>query len=491
MYNNHYAPVGSEQRPLITKLLMVETGTYNDMAYRPFQTQVDLPTLQTLQEATMGGSKITPENISGIAGGLLRPTAQAQGVVNIPNGFAEPRFRFLMELEFTGINGTSTRQVFTGYSDYLGISHGGHIDPNMRLFFNTAISMRVVPDYSASGLIHRATVNDASHILLGEYNPSMHRGFNNMGHYTMRPEDLFCSMQANFLGNAEQEPVMDMRTSFGVGAIKKSRRSNGSAPVFLSKTMNAMKSAMDATDGAGDFPEILDRAAGQVREQLISNDPFLKTLQQQTQLMEGGSITYGELMAISPDLDGRAVVILAKGVAAQQNHMVGQTEHWMGSSMETVTATTLSHSVPSIMMDLMLTKITFSATNRTLDGQFHIQIMQCEGFSQNVDLSPYLDMFVNRLQVEILRDLTLNNAIDIALTMAVDVIGETRIDIGMNGNPTIPYATPSFCDSLTAPVIASSQQHLNSLSMDIENMREALGVHHQSAGAQYATGSAL
>lgn len=447
----------------ITKLLFVQTGTYNDMASRPYYTNLDRETVSQVQEATEGGTNLTASSLAGVAGSILKPKAEPEGLVYIENGWGEPRLRFMMEVEHESSLGAGHTQILCGYTDFLGATYSGAIARDMRMFFNTSLTVRNITEVTPLGRVVRSNVSDASHLIRGPYEPAY--GFGGNVAHTMRPEDLFCKMETGMLGG----DVMDLRSTFSPG-VKKSRYSNGLAPTYMSRVMQAYKNAFDTDDYSASADNILREARGSVREGMVSQDLFLNQLTRNSQLRENGSITYGELLQLDPTVDSRAVVNLIGETHKHELHHSGQTEHWTGSSMETIAATVLSHSVPAIMMDLMLTRVCFMATNETYGGQYEVKVLGAAGFSERVDLSPYLEKLINRITVEVLRDLTRNNNISISLQMDVDVIGETRISISMNGQPAIDYVTPSFCDALTVPVITHDEMTLNTVASDVETL---------------------
>lgn len=455
----------------ITRFILVETGTYNDMAIRPYQTNINDTTLNAMTEATQGGRRLNASVLAGVAGSIIRPSSMAVGAVSIDNGWDTRRFRFLMEVEFTDFNGGTTVEYVSGYTDHADTSlQSQQLDPRMMLHINNVVKARRVTEHTPMGLVQRTTVAEAAQILTGNYNPQF-GGVTNAAQ-TMRPEDVFGSIGAQVLG----ADAFDLRNTFAGGA-KKSNRLNGAATTYLSRIMTSHQTAMKQAGYADDPTVMADNAAGLAREGLIANDPFLSALQRHTNFQGGTSVAYGQLCAMSPSLDNIAQVIMARGVqqVGWQNHLRGQSEHWTGTTNETVFATILAHSVPSIMMDLMLTQITISVTNRTLDGSFQSQFLAPpESFAQGMDLSPYLDLFNRRFESEVLRDLTQNNMIDISLVLHVDVLGDTVIDIALMGGPETRYVVPSFCDALMAPVITNSAMNVQSLASDISALADAL-----------------
>lgn len=466
----------------ITRLYFVETGTYNDMALRPYQTNVDTSGIAQLQEATNFGANLKSAAVAGVAGSILRPSAEAKGIVSIVNSWDTPRLRFVMEVVNQAFAGGESVQYLTGYTDYVGVSASDHLDPRMRLYINNSILTRRVVTSTPRGMESVQTVSDASHILAGSYQPS-YNNINNTPH-TMRPEDVF----ANIGSSAVMGDVVDLRTTFAQHGLKKSRRSNGAASSYLSRVLSAHSQTLAGSDNDEDIQGLMAASQASVREALITQDPTIGWLQRSgTSLVEGTSISYGELCGLCPGLDDRVVVAMARGIAKTQNHSRGQSEIWSGTTNETVFSTILSHSVPGIMMDLMMQKMTFSASNQTLDGQFFVQFAEVKSFAQGIDLAPYVQHFEHRLRTEILSDLTRNNAIDIQLTGSFDVLGDTTIDISISGGPMIRYVTPSFCDALLAPVLANDSLTLRKLAHDMDALVDNLQVNYSPANSNYPT----
>lgn len=474
------------QRQTIARALFVETGTYNDMTSRPYQTStVTAPILHQFQEATNNGQFLAASNLSGIAGHFIKPSAEPEKdqygnnrIVGIANGWNTSRLRFMLDV-YTPSNFGMLRQIVTGYTDFTGVANNGAMAQDMVLFINNVITLRSVEDIGAQGRQVRTTVADASHLLSGAYQP----GFGG-GHisYTMRPEDVFAKMSTLDLA----DDVLDTRPTFATGH-KKSKRSNGNVSNYISNILRSYKSTTeDDMNSACDMVAMLDSARGLVKEGDLASDQFLYNLQRNTSFQEGGSVRFGELLSFFPELndDNITKVQLARGSLLQETHQQGQTEHWNGNTMETVASTALAHSVPSLMMEYMLTRVQFMATNRTLNGDFDVVIAGCRAFAEGIDLTPYLQKFIERLKVEVLRGLSSNNMLDFEITMLVDILGETRVDISMQGGPMIQYAIPSFCDALFVPVMTEQEGTLRNLAHDMNQLADTIGVSHYD---QYAS----
>ena len=463
----------------IVRLDFVETGTYNDMGLRPYVSNVDVGGVQMLQEATAGGRHLSAASMAGVAGQILRPSATTQGGISIANGWGERRLRFIMEVQSTPFAGGVVVQYLTGYTDHADVTYTRLLDPNMRLYFNNSITCRRATEMTPMGAVSRQALSDASHLLVGHYNPQS-PGTSAM---TMRPQDVFDTIGASVL-DMGTESVHDLRSAFAGESMKKSRRSNGAAPTYLSRLLTTYQTAQAQADGEAAFDDTMSQAASLSRESLMSADKLLHFMRTQTQLQEGGCLTYGELCGLDPRLDSIARVSIVGNAAKIQTHNRGDTEHWNGNMHETVMATILGHSVPAIMLDLMLTKLAFVATNQTLHGGFDIRIVGAMSFAE-IDLTPYLVMFEDRLRAEVLTDLSMSNMFSLNLQCEFDVLGESSIQIGLESNPIVPFVIPSFCDALMTPVMTNNSFNLKQIAHDVGSLADNLQVDYSPRNTNY------
>lgn len=470
-----------QNRVEIRKALFKETGTYNDMTLRPYETTFTPHNVDLFMEATNGGQMVAPSTLSGVASEFLRPSADRaleQGV-QIDNGWSVARLRFLLEILYYDLNGRpSMRKIIQGYTSHVGVNPSTNsVDPNMVLYFNNVLTLRETTIETPHGTSLRTAVSEANHLVRGDYDMSL-GGTSNLT-WLMRPEDVFTTMGASILGESD---VADLRVSFANSPVRKSKRTNGNASHYVSDIIGGYRSSQDfAGQDALAYDNVMAKAAGEVKESSVVGDKFFHDLQQKsTTFMQGGSVTYGEMRNMFPEFDHVAVIMLQSQLSQNSQpyelHQAGQTERWNNSTNETIWATTLSQSIPSVMMDLMLTRVAFIATNQTLDGQFFVNVGDVGTFAEKLDMTPYVNQFITRLKTEILRGLSMNNQMDFNLTAMVDITGETRISIAIAGGPSIDYATPSFCDALFSPVLTNNQQHIKTLAFDFERLSDNVGV---------------
>lgn len=463
----------------ITKAIFVLTGTYNDMSLRPYETNMDGRSVEMFREATHDGTSISPSAISGAANIFLRPSATHREQVNIENGWATPRFRFIIEtLEESGIGGFKTRKILQGYTGYAGVSNNLAVDPQMGLHFNNVMTLRDTLIETPYGQNLRSAVSETNQILTGAYNPSFDSF--NANSFLLRPEDVFGTMSKNELGDG----ILDTRAMFSESPVKKSKRKNGSAAHYVASVMSSYRDNV-AHHGADEFVGMggpMDNARGMVKEDLMSADPFFTMLNQITSnFVNGGFVTYGELLDVFPELDHVSTFILDRTVNRNQpgyveSHQVGQSEHWNGADMATMWATILTQSVPSIMMDIMLSKVSFTAHNQTVGNEIEVWVEWADGITKNIDLGPYVNIFIGRLKSEILKGLSNNHSIIFSLKVFADVLGETRMTITIEGDHPVEFVAPSFSDGLYAPVMTTENGRIDRIAHDLQMMGENVGI---------------
>jgi hypothetical protein len=130
------------------------------------------------------------------------------------------------------------------------------------------------------------------------------------------------------------------------------------------------------------------------------------------------------------------------------------------------------------MMELMLSQVTFMATNYVSGGDGVVTLIDGVTIT-GAEMTPYFEVFKSRLVMELLNDITYNNQMKYQLTMKVDVFGETVIDIAVNGGPMIRYTIPTFCDSIATPMMTHSREHFFHNVTNIEtmlvNVQDAIG----------------
>lgn len=475
-----------QEKIKVRKALFVETGTYNDITFRPYETNIkNRQLVDTLYEATQGGQNVDPSSLGLVASQIVKPKSQVSATdqATIPNGWKEKRLRFIIDLDVLG-SGTeyTIRKIIQGYTDYSSLSRSGKLDPNMKLYINNVFGLRNTviqnPNQQATKL---AGVIESTQ-LLRSLNPETN-GMIDLSTYTMRPYDVLGINQSRSIVdyNPHHAPgiapvVQDFRAGFSDFSVKRSKRKNNNPSNYLNDLitghqMKELHSREMGNDSLGGYKGAMNVYS----EGYISNDPFLHQLNCISDNFRAmGFLTWGELSALFPDMDVKSTIIAINSVRkiGQYNyiHASGDTEHWYGSGNETVWATILSQSIPSLMIDCLMCKLVFSATNESLDGNLHIEILDARGYIDGLDLTDLIKTFKTRLHVEVLNGLSNNNLINFSLRMDTDINNDTKIGVRVANHYMVEFATPTFCDSLFSPVITTNNQTLERIANDLNTL---------------------
>ena len=459
----------------IDSMVVVETGTYNDNFLRPYKSGFNAKTHRLFDEYTNSGRNVSRSTLAGIAGQIITPSSEASEKVDVANGWDTRRLRFFIRAScgLKGDLGAPTIEFITGFTDYADLTIDGKIDPNCRLYFNNSVIARqsvVRRDGVRQNQLH---IVDASHVLVS---PDVTGDRRSYDRYDQRanielctPMDVFGAMVRH---EYPEDEVHDRRNVFHRDTVRKSRRSNGLATSFLDRTIKGVQQAERLQAGGNDFvgedETIWTSARDQVSEALFTDDRFLSWLDDNTSYGQDRYITYRDLLTAFPGLENYVEVALLTTPQRKSLSERGDSEYWDNSLPETVVASVLGFSVPAIMMDLMLGRLSFMITNETLDGQPDIEIRNFRSLAGNeLDVTPYVESAESRILTEVFPDISHHNNISLTIVMNVDVLGDTNMTISYNGGPDTRYTMPSFADGLFAPIISPMDGTLDDLASSI------------------------
>lgn len=459
----------------IAKLILQESGSYNPMFSRPYQTYVDAENMNNILrrvEESKGGV-VTGALLAGVAGNMISPSATPQGEIPIPMSWAERRIRFLLEVHVTVPTGSDMIYYFQGYTSHLGVGVGGAVDPQMDFILNSYIRVTRMPQYGPYGTTIRDVVTESAHIVNGALVHQVGGG----EVYKMRPADIFTGIQSAYLNNAYQgfnnnDTLFDTRVRLD-GESMRSNRNNNIAGNFIAKVVDTYQTGRQLIDLGQGEQDVYARCQNMTHEASAYENPFIRAISNIKGTHCSTNFSFSNLLSIDPDLEHVTQYITLGVTQMAQLHQLGQTSYWNGTDRETVAATILSNAVPAVMMDLMLSKVYFRATNHDIAGAVNIALIDGKSMT-NADLSMNFEMFKRRLEKEILFDLTYGNQALFTLEMSIDLFGETRISIALESGPMISYTTPSFCDSLLTPVISMNKDNFFGVVHDFETLMNNL-----------------
>ena len=320
--------VDRQQQVEVTRFVLIETGTYNEQVSRPYETNVDGSVINALQERFSSSNHFDSAGLAGIANQFIAPSATPEAKVDIINGWSERRFRFMMEVQTKTKMGTTIEEVL-GYTNNLGATLSGAIDPQMEFFINSVVTIRITRATSPLGHTqeYRNTV-DCSQILVddnwsGLYGDKL---------FKMRPTDVFATMTRT--GLQEYMPNGGDTRNMLTSAPIKARRSSNLAPEFAASILDMYQKSQSMAEFGQSEDEIISKARDFAQEQLVSADPFIRAISNiQGESTMVRSFRLVDLKRLDPgcERDGIMKVFLLGQAQKAQVHTVGETQDWCGS----------------------------------------------------------------------------------------------------------------------------------------------------------------
>jgi hypothetical protein len=474
----------------IGDFILTQTGTYQEQSLRPFTTTVTTDSLNALDESTRGGRNLGVTAVESVAGSVVRPSATPEAGVNIAQGWASRRFRFLMRVveEHPLKAGRQVQRILFGYTDHSDASVN-HLDPEMRIYFNSETVIADQIRNTPNGPVSEPVVMSANQIIspLDMFGPQANFSayYQSPSSYLIRPEDVFGmgqtrSVTDKLMASGQFEGgldlVMDSRNTVGQGgAYKYSRRRDTSPSRYLSDTLNAYHHAMKESQMSDDESVAFDQEVlyGEAQSHASNHDihknMFFARLKDEAGFMERGYVTYRELQQMFPEVQHTTKYSLDDGRSIRQVNQAQDSERWMGSDNMTIAASTLAQVVPSIMMDNYIRTVSFAVTNGHGYGEYLIEFHEqgTTGVVKGLNMINSIQEFHRRLITDVLNTVTLNNQLGFQISMSSDLAGDSVIDIAIDGEPVRRYVAPTFSDSLFTPMITHDRERPQTISKDL------------------------
>ena len=510
--NQHgYSRVPSQAR--ITKLLIYETGAYQDQWRRPYSTNPDGHVFGMFKEHLDGLDHYATANLGSIAQSFLKPASQVDtrtDKIGIPQGWDTRRTRFMMEVEYDHAIGVASRQILTGYTTHVGAlpMHGVNgstngatylnVDNDMQFIVNSITPLQTRDEFGPQGHIQHVEVIKPSHVLADNNFTTIYQpDFNER----MRPQDLFTVMSRSHVHRVRDDhgniagvgspTLFDGRTVTTKSAAL-SLRSNVVPSAYVARVMenynNARVAANDTTQAGGDFYQ---KARGYSQDGLISQNEVLRMISEIRGEPIGNIFQFKDLVRLDPTIVGRAVGRVS-GMTEPLGglHSVGMSSEWYGRDPMTMAATIISQCVPGIMSELALTHIGFKTHNEfAQSGQYSsvdpstwlgrqnyqpwFQPYNIQGFGGQ-NMSKEMQIFETRFWNEVMKDLCQDNQVKFTLDVDCNLMGETVVTIGLDGKNPISYVTPSFADALMTPLVTNNHDHVVNVADDFSTMLQVV-----------------
>lgn len=462
-YNNMYQDqILNNQAVNITKLIFIPTKQYNEVYRRPFEVNATANTLTKLEnvvgQSLSKGSNISPIAIAQNVPELFKMSDVPTDQIQIANGWGTVRLRFLMEVE-SDMGNSKYISYIQGYTDYHDPSMLGTIDPKMPMHINSITNtIRTVNAYNEV----TTRVHSSFNVLYDPFTSGYHIENTTNVHRLLRPKDVADGIETNSI----YEPgvtATDTRSIFNDVPLE-SKRLNNIGAKHVSEVINSHISAREMADFGHDEKDVLDAASAASIESNLQDVPFIEALSSLTGMIGTVSFDLEKLNVLKPDLESVLMIIDDRQLVGDVSNLMLETnitEQLSTVSVESTIANTLSESITGLLVDEMLSTIDFSVTNMTPNSEIIFTVSNVKSFIHGLDITLYVDRFLNKLRTLIMPGITQNNMLGVDIHVHSDILGDTSIGVSLNNNPPIIFRLPTFCNSLYTSMVGSSEQYNN------------------------------
>ena len=497
----------------VEELILYDTGEFHDHERRTYETSVGTEGIdmvaRALAESSRDGSNVSASSLAGVAGSIIRPRSDSEGIAGIAGGWQAKRLRFKLVILLTQANMSAVRRkVLTGWTDRDGVDANGELDPDMVLHVNNNIVMRDMPITTSHGreLVTNIATNDQ--VLVGS-NRGQTRDFwsgkDAGSSYSLRPSDIMTTIatrtmlgQADF-NNELANPAYDsgsildtfgtnsspllnnvevdnVDASFGFG-ISSSTRKNLSSSTYLSRLFSGLKSASDGADEYMDEEgQLYDMAAGNTAETIASQDTIFSDLGRITDgsFIENGYFTIATLLHADPDIDQKTSVYRTGGVSAVFDHTsTMNTSGWNRRDMETHVAEVLKSAIVGIFIEAGIAVGRVHYTNMTR-GEPIVMVEVSQISTDSVNEWDAEREAHSRFVNEVVPLITQNGDLYVNVSVECDVFEECRLTIQIEQEPEVEFSAFISADSLYSNVLSNQRKSLDNMADDILNISSNL-----------------
>lgn len=465
---------------------MQETGTYNPIHHRPMTSHVSADALDRIVNRIEYNHtrRIDPMTVAGIATDIIAPSAVAGQQLPMLNGWDTRRIRFILNVIIQHVaTGLQDEEYFIqGFTDHVGVSLNGSIDPNMMFIVNSFVKVDNYINYDQGGGIrYERKIGESGQIINGDII------YQNMGMnvYGLRPSDMFMGIQSAHIHGSQLDNAntFDNRFRFNGKALKNNKYHVTPAAYLASVTDSYCMANLSARIQANSA-DIYETSKGLVNQDNISYNSFFRIIKNLKGYANGTIFTMADLEYLDPNISRVTNYLSIGPTNVSSFHHMGQTEFWDGANKETQFATILCNAVPALLMELMISKLAIIVSNNVVaNAEPQMQVLDLISIT-GAEATPFFEVFRNRFLREVMEDITYNNQIKYNLRMFVDVFGDTKLTLSLNGGPDIDYVTPTFCDSILTPMMTNSRDQFFTAVDDIE---QVLSHVQEAIGSDYAT----
>lgn len=469
--------VSNQFKTEIVRMILQETGTYNDAVVRPYEVNLQNDTVNDILDLTMQNNmRPSSVNMASIAPNVLSLVGREQGIVQIPGGWDTRRMRFMLEIRERPVGlgaDTTYYTIVQGFTSHMGASLQGSIDPNMRFFVNSFVRVQEYLANTPHGPRTFQRVERSGQLLNGQL---LMQGTGTAPTLFLRPADVHGGLQVQTDRNLMSSEVIDFRRqSFGGQNSVFNSHENNTAASYLNRLIQpAAQAAMTSAYGGGHQTPI-DRAASSAvaNEPQVADSPFLHWLHRAHHVVNGAHFTMAELADLDPSVGPRVQYnpIAQQYLGAMPSR--GTEATWTGGEVETIMATKLMNALPGLMWQNFIGMVAVRMNNKLGQGRVSLVADRLQEFTK-LALPELKERFVHDLTEVVARDMSQNNQIGFEVGITGTILGDINIDITIGARQSVRFVAPAFGSGVLNPMFTNDQGTFDRLRNGLGFVSEGL-----------------
>lgn len=445
----------------IDRVLLIETGrNYVDMYNKCYTVDASNHTVNKLQtiltNQSQFGKRVTENLISSTLPEMIS-ISQPLHMARIDCDWNRTRATFIIELSYS-INGLLHKMVIQGYSNYLDVSHGGHIDPNIIFYINKIQEYRQILQ---NGIPVYQPYN--SYNVVYDYLAQDYSIYDNNRATTIRPIDVYNKIHTNTMletdiADMSSVAVYDLSNDIS-SQPKPSNTSNNNPVTYISKILNTYTNNKQSGVGiTSDVNDIYNSIVSgyDVKEYTITDNPFIRAMVNFTNTVSA-SFRLDMLKLIDPTVENRINLVLKNNQAVRQDFSsTTNIESFFKPNIENEIVTLIESMMTSILLEHNIDLLGVSFSNHTIPFTVVITNLQTIIPLDDNTIINTSEIIKHKINNIILPLITKGNNIAVDVHVLACASQDTNIMLRVNNNPEVVYRFPTFANNRYIPVVGSN-----------------------------------
>ena len=470
----------------IIRLDLMKIDGYQNQVLRPYVTTINGNVINGINNILDNYNNKIPTNaISSLCSNFIAPSSRPETfnnqviTVGIPNNWNENRFVFNLVVEIS-INGLTTTEVITGYTNKLDVAKGSHgnevfIAPDTVFYINNIATIS-----SRNNLI-----TDSKSIIGGGMGIA---AYGNLNTYKMSPSQLINSSKYNFADTLSDIPNNTYIATDNMicNTPTMTNRLNNSPNYVFSKILESYRNVYMSSHGSGfdnsvSDVNLIDTLRSKVSDPINTSSSFLY----------GMSNIYG---AFTSTFDYKFLIEMDQFIESKTFIRTVpidgmNSSYWGAADLATQTALIVSNMVTNLLVNYSLSVIEFSSTNKTPMGYMggantvNTQVYNIGSLTNNqttndvvksnreIQLIGMLESIIND---ELIPIVSKNNQVDYTLHVKAIINLDVEVQIAYENEPLERFVFPSFADALLSPILTTNSNIYRKNSNDIGKVLQVI-----------------